>query len=95
MKKSGYVITIDRFNIWLFNPADAYVVIFTLIWFTILTSKKILPYFLVYFYFVLMRNYPESLMGFVNIPFMILLLFTFIRGVTTEPGVIPRNIIAI
>jgi len=39
-------------------------------------------------------NYPDSMMGFVNFPIMLLHFYTFIRGVMTEPGVIPRNIIA-
>ena len=45
---------------------------------------------LVYFYLVILHD-TDSNIGYYNIPFMVLHYYTFIFGITTEPGVIPRN----
>ena len=76
VRRTGKIIIIK--HVWLCCPTDLPVVIFVPTYFTILT--------IYYYYFI-----NHGWLGYLNIPAMLFHYWSYIKGVTTEPGVVNKN----
>jgi hypothetical protein len=80
-------------KLWLCTPNDFGIVTFVLVWYTILQSMDIyiyIKYLLVYFYLVIVIHETGYMMYYLNMLCICLHYYAFVKGVTTEPGVLPK-----